>query len=434
VSAPLLIRGGTVVDPRNGLHAARDLLLREGKVAEVGERLTAPPGAQVIDAAGKWVFPGLVDLHVHLREPGGEGKETILTGSQAAAAGGYTSVVAMPNTSPVIDSGLLARFVADRGRAAGLCRVYPSGAITKGQQGRELADMGELVEAGCVCLTDDGRPVMDAGLMRRALQWARPLGVPLMLHEEDLNLSARGVMNEGEVATRLGLAPIPASAEVAMIARDLVLAEETGGWIHLAHVSCEASVRLLREARRRGVRVTAEATPHHFTLTDEALEGYDTHAKMNPPLRHRRDVEALQEALADGTLDAIATDHAPHGASDKEVELDRAANGVVGLETALPLTLALVHQGQLSLERAVELLSASPARLFGLPGGHLGVGAPADVVVVEPQAEWVVDRARFFSRSRNTPFHGRRVKGQVACTVLGGKVVFASGAIQEAHG
>jgi dihydroorotase len=434
VSAPLLIRGGTVVDPRNGLHAARDLLLREGKVAEVGERLTAPQGAQVIDAAGKWVFPGLVDLHVHLREPGGEGKETILTGSQAAAAGGYTSVVAMPNTSPVIDSGLLARFVADRGRAAGLCRVYPSGAITKGQQGRELADMGELVEAGCVCLTDDGRPVMDAGLMRRALQWARPLGVPLMLHEEDLNLSARGVMNEGEVATRMGLAPIPASAEVAMIARDLVLAEETGGWIHLAHVSCEASVRLLREARRRGVRVTAEATPHHFTLTDEALEGYDTHAKMNPPLRHRRDVEALQEALADGTLDAIATDHAPHGASDKEVELDRAANGVVGLETALPLTLALVHQGQLSLERAVELLSASPARLFGLPGGHLGVGAPADVVVVEPQAEWVVDRARFFSRSRNTPFHGRRVKGQVACTVLGGKVVFASGAIQEAHG
>jgi dihydroorotase len=424
-----------VLDPRNGLDAERDVLLRDGAVAEVGqegERL-ADPAAAVIDAAGKWVLPGLCDVHVHLREPGEEGKETILTGSRAAVAGGFTSVVAMPNTRPPNDSPQVTELVLARAAAAGLCRVYPAGAISKGLKGEELSEMAELRAAGCVAFTDDGRPVMSGSLMRRALLYSKLFGVPVMAHEEDLTLSGKGTMNEGPTATRLGLLPIPRSAEVSMVARDLVLAAEVDGRLHLCHLSCAESFHLVREAKRRGVRVTAEVTPHHFALTDQAVDGYRTHAKMNPPLRRAEDVKAAREALQDGTVDCIATDHAPHGPLDKEVEFDRAANGVVGLETAVGLSLELVQQGALSPLRMAELLSDGPARAFGLPGGHLSRGAPADLTVIDPRAEWTVEAARFHSRARNTPFEGQRLPGRVTHTVVGGRLVFERGAIFPAE-
>jgi dihydroorotase len=433
VSSTILFRRGRVMDPRNGVDGVRDVLVREGRVAEVSEAPLNVPDARVVDATGRLVLPGFIDLHVHLREPGEEGKETILTGCSAAVAGGFTSVVAMPNTRPVNDSVLVTEYVKAKAREARLCNVYPAGAITKGLQGEEMAEMGALLSAGCVCITDDGRPVMNAGLMRRTLQYATLFNVPVMVHEEDLTLSGKGVMNEGRTSTRLGLIGIPPSAEVAMVARDLVLLEETKGRLHVAHVSCEGSVRLLREAKRRGLNVTAEAAPHHFILDDEAVGDYDTHARMNPPLRTRRDVQAIREALADGTLDAIATDHAPHGVLEKQVEFEKSWNGVVGLETALGLTLSLVREGVLSLQRAIALLTDGPAKAFGLPGGHLAPGAPADVVVVEQDVEWTVDAARFFSRSRNTPFHGRRLTGRVAQTWVGGRLVFEDGQLKEAR-
>ncbi len=433
VSSTVLFRRGRVVDPRNGVDGVRDVLVRDGRIAEVSETALDVPDARVVDAQGRLVLPGFIDLHVHLREPGEEGKETILTGCMAAVAGGFTSVVAMPNTKPVNDSVLVTEYVKAKAREARLCNVYPAGAITKGLQGEEMAEMGSLISAGCICITDDGRPVMNAGLMRRTLQYATLFDIPVMVHEEDLTLSGKGVMNEGRTSTRMGLVGIPPSAEVAMVARDLILLEETKGRLHVAHVSCEGSVRLLREARRRGLRVTAEAAPHHFTLDDEAVGGYDTHARMNPPLRSRTDVEAIREALADGTIDAIATDHAPHGVLEKQVEFDKAWNGVVGLETALGLTLGLVREGVLSLQRAISLLTDGPAKAFGLPGGHLAPGAPADIVVVEQDVEWTVDSARFFSRSRNTPFHGRRLTGRVAQTWVGGRLVFEDGQIKESR-
>ncbi|WP_338866048.1 dihydroorotase [Myxococcus stipitatus] len=434
MSAPVLFRRGRVIDPRNGVDGVRDVLVRDGKVAEVSDApLPVPPGAEVVEAAGRWVLPGFIDLHVHLREPGEEGKETVLTGCRAAVAGGFTAVVAMPNTKVVNDSGLVTELVLSRARAANLCHVYPAGAITKGLKGEELAETGELVSAGCVAITDDGRPVMNASLMRRALQYATMFGVPVMVHEEDLTLSAGGAMHEGAVSTRLGLRGIPASAEVAMVARDLVLLEETKGRLHIAHVSCEGSVRLIREAKRRGLFVTAEATPHHVILDDRAVGDYDTHAKMAPPLRADRDVEALREALVDGTIDAIATDHAPHGVLDKQVEFEKGINGIVGLETALGLTLELVNAGLLDAKRAVELLTHGPAKAFGLPGGHLAPGAPADITVVDPLEEWTVDAHRFYSRSRNTPFHGRKQKGRVVQTWVSGRKVYADGQVKESR-
>ncbi len=433
MSAPVLFSRGRLIDPRQGVDGVRDVLVRDGKVAEVSEQPLTVPGARVVDARGRWVLPGFIDLHVHLREPGEEGKETILTGCRAAVAGGFTAVVAMPNTKVVNDSALVTELVLSRARAANLCHVYPAGAITKGLKGEEMAEMGELVSAGCVCITDDGRPVMNAGLMRRALQYATLFDLPVMVHEEDLTLSAKGAMHEGPTATRLGLHPIPASAEVAMVARDVVLLEETKGRLHIAHLSCEGSVRLVREAKQRGLRITAEVTPHHFTLDDTAVGDYDTHAKMNPPLRGRRDVEAVREALVDGTVDAIATDHAPHGVLDKQVVFELGINGIIGLETAFGLTMALVHGGLLTPSRAVALLTDGPAKAFGLPGGHLGVGAAADMTLVDPEAEWTVDAARFFSRSRNTPFQGRKLKGLVRQTWVGGRLVFEDGQLKESQ-
>jgi len=440
----IFLEGGRVVDPATRVDGVRTVVIDGGRIKEVREQgVSAGERAanEVVDCRGLLVLPGLVDLHVHLREPGEEGKETIASGTRAAAAGGVTTVIAMPNTRPVCDSASVARFVQARAREAGFARVLPAGAITRGSLGESLSDMAELKEAGCVCLTDDGRPVMSAGVMRRAFEYAGDLGLPVMVHAEDLTLTGPGCMNEGAVATRLGLPGIPAAAEVAMVQRDLLLAEMTGAHLHVAHVSAAGTVRAIREAKARGVRVTAEATPHHFTLTDEAVAGvpasvpasgrqdvppsepYDTHAKMSPPLRGESDRQAIVGALEGGIIDAVATDHAPHGPLDKEVEFERAANGVVGLETSLALTLALVRAGDLALPRAVERLSSGPARCFGLPYGTLAPGAPADVILVDADRAWKVDPQRFHSRSRNTPFAGWTLRGRVIRTYLEGKLV-----------
>jgi len=440
----IILDSGRVIDPANRIDGTRTVLIDGDRIREVREQPATPAEKlvhQVVDCRGRWVLPGLVDLHVHLREPGEEGKETISTGARAAVAGGVTTVVAMPNTNPVCDSAALARFVAARGREAGFARVIPAGAITRGSLGEQLADMAELKEAGCVCVTDDGRPVMSAGVMRRALEYARDLELPVMIHAEDLSLSAGGAMNEGPVATRLGLAGVPAAAEVAMVQRDILLAEMTGAHLHVAHVSAAGSVRAIREARARGVRVTAEATPHHFTLTDQAVAGippaspptqpagepYDTHAKMSPPLRGEGDRQAVIAALNDGAIDAIATDHAPHGALDKQVEFAHALNGVIGLETSLSLALAAVRAGELSLGRAVERLTSGPARCFGLPYGTLGPASLADVIVIDAEREWKVDPQRFYSKSRNSPFAGWTLRGKVVKTFVAGKLVHEEG-------
>lgn len=436
----IILDSGRVIDPSSKLDGTRTVVIDGERVKEVREHPATPAEKlvhQVVDCRGLWILPGLVDLHVHLREPGEEGKETIATGARAAAAGGVTTVVAMPNTKPVCDSASVARFVQARAREAGFARVLPAGSITRGSKGEALADMAELKEAGCVCVTDDGLPVMSAGVMRRALEYARDLDLPVMVHAEDLTLSAEGCMNEGAVATRLGLPGIPAAAEVAMVERDLLLAELTGAHLHIAHVSAAGSVRAIRAARARGVRVTAEATPHHFTLTDEAVAGspspagpsgqagepYDTHAKMYPPLRSEADRQEIVRALADGVIDAIATDHAPHGPLDKEVEFVHAANGVVGLETSLSLSLSLVRAGALPLPRLVERLSWGPARCFGLPYGTLSPGAPADAIVVDPERAWTVEPRRLYSRSGNTPFAGWTLHGRVLRTFVEGKLV-----------
>jgi dihydroorotase len=425
MSARLVIRGGTLLDPAAGVEGVRTVVVEGGAVREVVEGPGPEPlaGDEAIDATGKWVVPGFIDLHCHLREPGEEGKETLASGGRAAAAGGFTSVVAMPNTKPVLDSGPLIDWVVHRAAETSPVRVYPTGAVSVGQAGETLAEFGAMRAAGAVAFTDDGRPVMSSILMRRALEYARLFDVPVMAHEEDLLLAARGVASEGPVATRLGLRGSPAAAEEVMVLRDIALSELTTGRLHIGHVSTLGSVRAIRAAKARGLQVTAEATPHHFTLTDEALAGYDTNAKMAPPLRGRADVDAIREGLRDGTIDAIATDHAPHGPTDKDVEFDLAANGVVGLETALSLGLRLCDEGALKPLRLIELLTAGPARVYRLPGGSLRAGLPADLAIVDPKAEWTVDPERFLSKSRNTPFKGWKLRGRVELTVVGGKIV-----------
>ncbi len=422
----ILIKGGWVIDPSR-VNGLADVLIEAGKIAAVGERLTpghGPAPLTVIDASGKLVLPGFVDLHVHLREPGFEYKETIATGTAAALAGGFTSVCCMPNTHPVNDNQAITEFILEQARVAGNARVFPVGAITKGSEGKELAEICELRDAGCVAISDDGQPVMNSLVMRRAMEYALAFDLPVVDHCEDLHLSEGGCMNEGIVSTQLGLPGSPAAAEDVMVARNLALAQLTGARLHLAHVSTEGSVRLVREAKARGVRVTAEACPHHFTLTEEAVRGFDTHAKMNPPLRTWQDVQAVKEGLRDGAIDAIATDHAPHAAQEKQQEFAAAPNGIVGLETALPLTLALVEESILTLESAVAKLTTEPARAFGLPKGSLAPGVDADVVLVDPKAQWEVDPTRFRSKGRNTPFAGWTVKGRVLTTLVGGRVVY----------
>ncbi len=422
---PTLIRGGRVIDPSQGLDATLDLLLHGGAVAEIGEDLEGPEEAEVVDAAGLVVCPGLIDVHVHLREPGFEHKETIATGARAAAAGGFTAVVAMPNTDPPIDNPASVGFVLAEGLRAGAARVYPSGAITVGQNGEQLTEFGELAGAGAVTVTDDGRPVMSAGIMRLALEYALTFDLPVSVHEEELTLSRGGAMNEGIIATRLGLFGIPNAAEDVMIARDLLLAELTGGRLHVQHVSTRVGVELIRAAKARGVRVTAEATPHHFTLTDAAVASYRTDAKMNPPLRSEADRDAVREGVRDGTLDVIATDHAPHHYDEKEQAFEDAPNGIVGLETALGVAVTeLVTQGVIDLPTLVERMSCAPARALSLPGGTLRPGAAADVTVFDPAEEWMVDPARFLSLSRNTPFRGWTLRGRAVRTIVDGRTVW----------
>ena len=418
------ILGGLVIDPAGGVHAARDVVVRSGRIAAVTEPQGVPPGPDDVDASGCWVVPGLIDMHVHLREPGYEYKETVETGTRAAVAGGFTAVACMANTNPVNDNAAVTALIRDRARRAGLARVYPIGALSKGLQGVALAEIGEMHEAGIVAVSDDGRPIVSGGLMRRALEYTSMFGIPVIVHEQDEEIAADGVMHDGAVAARLGLRGIPAAAEESMIARDIALLERTGGRLHIAHLSTAGAVALVRAAKARGLPVTAEVTPHHFTLTDQAVAGYDTDAKMNPPLRSARDVEAVRQGLADGTIDVIATDHAPHHADEKNVEFDAAANGIVGLETALPLALEMAREAGLSADVLIAALSTNPARVLRVTGGTLGVGAVADVTVLDPQRTWVVQPERMRSKSRNTPFAGRTMTGQAVVTMVGGHVVW----------
>ncbi len=420
----LLLRGGRVLDPASGTDTVGDLLLEDGRVGKVGQGLSAQ-GAQVLDVRGKVVAPGFIDMHVHLREPGREDAETIYTGTLAAAAGGFTAVAAMPNTSPVNDDQSVTEFIVQEAARRGVVRVHPIGCVSKGMAGEELAEIGDLVESGCVAVSDDGRPVHSALLMRRALEYCRIFGIPVIDHCEEPTLAAGGVMHEGAVSTALGLRGMPAEAEEIMVERDVRLAALTGGRVHIAHISTRGSIASVRRAKELGLQVTAEVTPHHLLLSDEALRGYDTRFRMNPPLRTEADRQACLAALADGTIDCVATDHAPHPREEKNVEFDAAPNGVIGLETALPVLLdRLVARGELPLPRLVEALTAAPARILGLSEqGALAPGRLADVTVLDLERESVIDAARLRSLARNTPFDGWTVRGRAVLTLVGGRIV-----------
>jgi dihydroorotase len=425
MSRLLCIRGGRVVDPSQGLDGTVDLLVRDGRVEALGADLPLPADAEAIDASGLVVAPGLIDVHAHLREPGGEHKETIASGARAAVAGRFTTVWAMPNTDPPIDGPAAVGFVKAAGAAAHAARVMPIGAASIGQKGEQMTEIGELVGAGAVAVSDDGHPVHDSGLMRRLLEYVQTFDIPVLQHAEDRALSAGGVMNEGSVATSLGLRGVPNAAEAATVARDVLLAELTGGHLHVCHVSARQSVDHLRWAKERGLRVTSEVTPHHLFLTEERVRGYDTQAKVNPPLRTRADVEAVLAALVEGVIDVIATDHAPHHYEEKEREFDDAPFGINGLETALSVCLAaLVEPGHLTLSGLIDRMSCGPARIMGLPTGTLRVGAPADIVVFSPEERWTVDPARFRSLSRNTPLAGQELPGRVRRTIVAGETRF----------
>ena len=421
---PLLLTGARVIDPSQGLDQVADVLVRDGTIEAVGPGVGSPDGADVRALPGMVIAPGLIDLHVHLREPGSEDVETIASGARAAAVGGFTAVCAMPNTDPVTDNQAAVGFIVGQSLRAAAARVYPIGAVSVGQQGGRLAEFGELVGAGAVAVSDDGKPVTSSHLMRTAFEYARTFAIPVADHCEDQTLAAGGVMHEGVVAARLGLKGIPACAEEIMVARDLLLAELTGGHVHLCHMSARGSVELIRRAKERGVRVTAEVTPHHLTLTERACEGYDTHAKMNPPLREEADVAALRAALKAGVIDCIASDHAPHAYDAKEAAFDDAPFGIIGLETSFPVVYtALVRGGVLSLSELIARMSTVPAAAFRLPGGTLKPGAAADLVVLDLASPWRIDPERFRSKSRNSPFSGREVYGRAVLTLVGGKIV-----------
>jgi len=424
--ASILIRGGRLLDPASGLDAEGDLLLEDGRIATIAEpgKIPASKGRVVIDAGGQWVLPGLIDAHVHLREPGFEYKETIATGTRAAVAGGFTSVACMANTDPVNDSPEVTAFIRERARADGACRVFPIGAVSKGLKGEELAEIGSMVAEGAVAASDDGMPVMNAYLMRKALEYARAFAIPVITHAEDRCLVAGGVVNEGAVSTELGLRGNPAAAEEIMVARDISLCRLARGRLHVAHVSTRAAVDLVRRAKQDGISVTAEVTPHHLMLTERHLHGYDAAFKMAPPLRTEEDVRAVREALADGTVDLLATDHAPHGIDDKSCEFELAAFGVVGIQTAVPVTLELVREGKLPLKRWVESLTSAPAKLLGIPHGRLREGIEADVTLVDPEATWTLSEGDLLSKSRNSPFIGRTLKGRVTATLVNGAIAY----------
>ena len=426
----LLLTGARVIDPSRKMDAVADVLLENGKITQIAPDLAKTLNSKssgkikTIDLASMIIVPGLIDMHTHLREPGLEYKETIASGSAAAVAGGFTSVACMPNSSPINDNRSITEFIKRKAAEAALANVYPIGAISKDSAGSQLTEFWDLKEAGIVALSDDGKPVMDAALMRRALEYASSLGLPVISHCEDTNLSGGGLMNEGYYSTILGLRGIPSIAEEAMIARDILIAEFTKTSVHIAHVSTAGSVRLIREAKKRGLKVTAETAPHYFTLTDESLQGYDTNFKINPPLRCPDDLAAIKEGLADGTLDVIACDHAPHGRTDKEVEFEYAACGISGLETSLGLSLQLIRDGVISWPELITKMSTNPARILNLPKGTLKSGADADITVIDPQIRWTVDVKAFRSRGKNSPFHGREMQGRAVLTIVGGDIKY----------
>ena len=422
----LLIANGYVIDPATETNAGRNLLIEDGRIVDLLSRSEpVPEDAKLIDATGLIVAPGFIDLHVHLREPGQEYKETIATGASAAVAGGWASICAMPNTDPVNDNPAVTRFVIEKGHAAQLANVFPIGAITKGSAGKELAEMGEMKNAGIVAVSDDGRPVPTPGMMRRALEYANGFDLTVVDHCQDPSLSAGGVMHEGRWSLILGLRGIPAAAEEMDAVRDCVLAKLTGARVHLAHVSTIGAIEAVRRAKDAGLNVTCEVAPHHWTLTDEAVAEYDTNTKMNPPLRSDEHVAAILEGMADGTIDAIATDHAPHHLDEKALEFDQAPFGISGLETAVGLAFDLVQRGVISLERVVEMCATSPAKIFGLKDrGTFAAGAHADVTILDPQLEWVFDVRKSKSKSRNTPFDGRTMQGAAVATIVGGRLVY----------
>lgn len=427
MSRSLLLTGGRVIDPSAGLDEVRDVLVRDGRIEAVERGVAGPEGIPRVEARGFVVAPGLIDVHVHLREPGAEHKETIRTGAQSAAAGGFTTIWAMPNTDPPLDDAAAVGFVREEARrwarkGEGGARVSPVAAASLGLAGEQMTEIGGLVEAGAVAVTDDGHPIHDPALMRRLLEYTQSFGIPVLQHAEDMALSAGGVMNEGAVATALGLRGIPNASEATVVARDIYLAELTGGHVHVQHVSTREAVELIRVARERGVRVSGEASPHHMALTEEAVRGYRTEAKMNPPLRSAADRLAVRQGLIDGVLECVATDHAPHHYEEKEREFDDAPFGIVGLETALAVCIGeLVKPGDLPLFDLVERMSTAPARLMGIEGGTLRPGSRADLVLFDPEEEWTVDPASFRSKSRNTPFSGWEVTGRVKRTIVGGE-------------
>ena len=424
MTTSLLITGGRLVDPSQSLDAVGDLLLVDGKVAAIGGQIAGPDGLQRIEAKGLVVAPGFIDVHVHLREPGREEVETVASGAHAAVAGGFTAVCAMPNTKPVTDNQATVGFVKRQGEAAGFARVYPYGAITVGQMGETLAEFGEMVAAGAVAVSDDGKPVENSHIMRTALEYAQTFGIPVVEHCEVMALAQGGAMHEGTVSARLGLKGIPGEAEEIDVIRCILLAKLTKGHIHLCHLSTKGSVDLVRWGKDQGVNVTAEVCSHHISLTHEAVEGYNTNAKMNPPLRTAEDVAALQQGVRDGTIDLLVTDHAPHHYDEKEREFAYAPNGIVGLETALGVNVTwLVERGVLTIAQLVDRMSTRPAKVFHLPGGTLAKGSLADVTLFDPTRQWTVDPARFKSKGRNTPYGGQTLTGQAVCTIVGGRVV-----------
>jgi len=432
--AKRLLKGGRVIDPANGRDGAFDVLIEGDRIARVGESLSADAGVAVVEIpSGLVVCPGLIDMHVHLREPGQEHKETVATGTAAAVAGGFTAVACMPNTSPVNDNAGVTEYILKKAAEANLARVYPIGAVSRGQAGEQLAEIGELKQAGCVAITDDGRPVATAMLMRRALEYAGMFGMPVIEHCEEQTLKGDGVAHEGFHASALGLRGIPGAAESIMALRDIALAELTGGAVHIAHMSARQTLDAVRWGKSRGVRVTCEVTPHHFVLTDEMLRApiaYDTNVKMNPPLRETADRDAMIAGLADGSVDVIATDHAPHHYDEKGVEFDRAPFGITGLETAVSLCFdRLVHAGVVSLPRLVELLSVNPAKILRLPGGSLSEGAPADISILAPDLRVTISAAAMRSKSKNTPFDGWTLRGGVAATIVAGRTVYVNEAV-----
>jgi dihydroorotase len=425
-----LLKGGRVVDPANGIDGVRDVLIDGDRIARVGTDLPAD-GATVVDIpAGLVICPGFIDMHVHLREPGQEHKETIATGTASAVAGGFTAVACMPNTTPVNDDANVTTYILDKAKQANLARVYPIGAVSRGSKGELLADIGDLRKAGCVAITDDGHPVRTAILLRRALEYAGMFGIPVIEHCEDPSLKGDGVAHEGYYAASLGLRGMPGACEALGVERGVLLSELTGSAFHVAHMSARASLRAVRKGKEAGVRVTCEVAPHHFTLTDEALAtplAYDTNTKMNPPLREAADRDAMLEGIADGSVDAIATDHAPHHYDEKKVEYDHAPFGIVGLETAVPLSLdRLVHAGRIKLSRLVELLSVNPARILKVAGGTLSEGVPADITIIAPDLKVRIEAAKLRSRSKNTPFDGWELRGGVATTLVGGRPLYVN--------